>query len=68
MFYGSQAAELGAFKHHPMGDVFIFQGEGNIAKIMIAEDHAGIRFLYRTLLTSKGHQIIAETTNLERMM
>lgn len=46
------------------GDVFLsFKKEGNIAKIVIADDHAIIRFLYKELLTEQGHVIIAETDN-----
>lgn len=30
---------------------------------MIADDHVGIRMLYKALLTQAGHEIIAETDN-----
>lgn len=34
-----------------------------MAKIMIADDHLGIRFLYKELLTGMGHEVIAEADN-----
>lgn len=30
---------------------------------MIADDHAGVRLLYKALLTQAGHEIISETDN-----